>query len=616
MLSLHHGCFGSPSPNSINAGVFNEEIVTLQLSECDRVALIYDDEFNFQNRLEICGSSFLTPFKKFENRIYMDGLISSSPPILHTNPEIESDETIQANKYILGIDQEDGAPSLPFYIKDPQGTSSDYSEFTGYNAPSSPSGWKRYFSFIDSEDHLVSHFNFYGNHTAYNTDYFNAQPGQYGYVRVSVDLQSGEYSYTPVVSDSGNVVNLEVRKPSALPEVYRSGWVQGHGAQISPMGSWQTQAGDSLYHLFLAKENEGGQQIWSTPIMSFNNTGVDNPEENAPGVRTVSNGLIENDNAIFLSQSFRGTAYFDDSLLTRGFFGEDDLTSNIYNYNSIDSTVFDSTIFTSPNNLLAHYSHNIFKLSSDGAHLSWLQLGGTNKVLYDSFLSFSQLKNNGYIYEVGQKIAWTFDYSSQSDTTLRFVKRNVNGWADTTAINLPAGKGAYIIWLNEQLSIIDQWNIPYNIPGEIENDQVMSIKHISSFGSDTILIQGEIHGGGGLSTSLDPFGQSPAQTFEGHAVFMAFYAAPDILSSSTQTESSKAFKIYPNPASNKITIRTFTPNRAQYAIYDLAGRQVLYGTIKPYNISNVVDISGLASGTYIVQMVDNEVSYSQKIVLK
>jgi len=64
--------------------------------------------------------------------------------------------------------------------------------------------------------------------------------------------------------------------------------------------------------------------------------------------------------------------------------------------------------------------------------------------------------------------------------------------------------------------------------------------------------------------------------------------------------------IFPNPASNKLHIQSLAQQNFNYAILDIAGRQVQSGNI---NVNDPIDISNIASGLYIISLsVDKEVA--------
>ncbi|HXD94744.1 MAG TPA: T9SS type A sorting domain-containing protein [Bacteroidia bacterium] len=72
--------------------------------------------------------------------------------------------------------------------------------------------------------------------------------------------------------------------------------------------------------------------------------------------------------------------------------------------------------------------------------------------------------------------------------------------------------------------------------------------------------------------------------------------------------------IYPNPATNALNINfaNAVVNKASVKIFSLIGSEVLSAIISDNNLS--VDISGLAAGTYMVQISSDNISVTKKIV--
>ncbi|MBV7267884.1 T9SS type A sorting domain-containing protein [Winogradskyella luteola] len=70
-------------------------------------------------------------------------------------------------------------------------------------------------------------------------------------------------------------------------------------------------------------------------------------------------------------------------------------------------------------------------------------------------------------------------------------------------------------------------------------------------------------------------------------------------------ELTKKINIYPNPAKNSITINyEFQTNDSKIIIYDLSGRLVNQTMLS--NNNNIIDISGLNSGVYIVNLIEDD----------
>jgi hypothetical protein len=74
-------------------------------------------------------------------------------------------------------------------------------------------------------------------------------------------------------------------------------------------------------------------------------------------------------------------------------------------------------------------------------------------------------------------------------------------------------------------------------------------------------------------------------------------------------------EIYPNPANNTLTIELPSCDKCQtiYRIYDLSGRKVLENTIT--GSKNIISASELSAGTYFIQLVSNNKTTTQKLII-
>ena len=71
-------------------------------------------------------------------------------------------------------------------------------------------------------------------------------------------------------------------------------------------------------------------------------------------------------------------------------------------------------------------------------------------------------------------------------------------------------------------------------------------------------------------------------------------------------------KIFPNPASNVVTIQSDKNLLKDVVIYDVLGKEVLKKTL----LNGVLDISNINSGVYIIKITENNSSVSRKLIIK
>lgn len=77
--------------------------------------------------------------------------------------------------------------------------------------------------------------------------------------------------------------------------------------------------------------------------------------------------------------------------------------------------------------------------------------------------------------------------------------------------------------------------------------------------------------------------------------------------------SNNIYKVYPNPATNYITIESEIAMNS-FEVYDINGR--LLKTIMPTRSQSQIDISDLVQGIYLLEMQANEMVYTEKIIKK
>ncbi|MGB3607850.1 MAG: T9SS type A sorting domain-containing protein [Psychroserpens sp.] len=75
-------------------------------------------------------------------------------------------------------------------------------------------------------------------------------------------------------------------------------------------------------------------------------------------------------------------------------------------------------------------------------------------------------------------------------------------------------------------------------------------------------------------------------------------------------------QIYVNDASTQLTIEGRVSSKSQAEIYDIQGKLLLREDLKEQINLNLIDISSLHAGLYIINIYDNEQSTSKKIVIK
>ncbi len=87
----------------------------------------------------------------------------------------------------------------------------------------------------------------------------------------------------------------------------------------------------------------------------------------------------------------------------------------------------------------------------------------------------------------------------------------------------------------------------------------------------------------------------------------------DINNIGTNELEAKSIKVWPNPASTTLNVH-FDGHNAQSGIFDMNGKQVMQTNL--HNGLNVINVSALSSGTYILKSNEGSDRFSQKIIIK
>src|SRR5690554_44005 len=284
-----------------------------------------------------------------------------------------------------------------------------------------------------------------------------------------------------------------------------------------------------------------------------------------------------------------------DSILYRNFLGQSFLYASYIPMINPDN-YYDQILFS---------QKAIFKLDSYGNVLGGLS--HKNKITNHEPGMNTQNAGGSDFFEISDKFAWVNAYEAQNDSIGEFVLINADGGMDTTFIDFPAGTANYILWLDTDLNIVDYWIFPYH------NAYVgdMRINSVNHFGGDTLLIQGLI--AAQTVTDLDPFGSDPLFTADKTGSFYAFYAAPEIISTTSDADQkSPPFKIFPNPTQDVLNISGVADKLTTYTIYDIAGRTVEKGKL----LNSQINTQSLKPGMYILYIESEKGSGTQKFVVR
>ncbi|MBR5028237.1 MAG: T9SS type A sorting domain-containing protein, partial [Bacteroidales bacterium] len=95
-----------------------------------------------------------------------------------------------------------------------------------------------------------------------------------------------------------------------------------------------------------------------------------------------------------------------------------------------------------------------------------------------------------------------------------------------------------------------------------------------------------------------------------HVLYVTF---SEILSVGDVHNNGQQLVIYPNPSSDKVYV-SFGNTAAEYFLYDMSGREITKGTIKP-NVPAEIDLGTLPAGVYYIRVNGGDFRTTEKIVL-
>lgn len=462
-------------------------------------------------------------------------------------------------------------------------------------------------------DHtLLAYLNLCGDRsviTPLDTISFTSLNGQQNSLRIELDLISGEMSTAQIGSGTGNISVLSMQASNDLTNLYRMGLVRGNNTPISISGNEiEMPPNDSLYRVFITKEDANGATQWLTELYAYNNIASDTLSESSTDRFTVRNqfsGLIEKSNAVFVASNVKVDASAGDTLIYKDFLGQNYKFQDYVPIHSISG-------FPNPNEQIAFSERAIYKLDQNGKVIKKMshtdkQSGYESPTSTDFFFSTSYATGSKNLYEVDDRLAWVNNYFAENDSIGEFIYQNEDGTQNITTVNLPAGKGVYILWLDADLNIVDKWIFRYE-DTPVAAIYSMAITAIVPYAQDTVLVQGKL--GKAITTNLDPSGNSSDFTTQSLVNFFAFYSSTP--TSTENIEPNGFFEIFPNPTREVINISEANTNNGFYTVFDLSGRVVIKGKIA----NTQINIQGLKPGMYVLSIESEKGKGVQKFVVR
>lgn len=577
--------------------------------------LIYNDSLNYLGNFELSEitAPILYPLKSTETTAYyfrsiietnQDQIFSETFPQLSGGVQSSIPAEVVA---AFAFNWEENTLSVPFYCNCPDNdepAASDHRPFTSFNTEigvRNVNANNKTMNAVWLDDGTV-----FTNIPIFNSlsingidDYSLGENDLWGSYWVKFDPVTTEYTAVPLFSQFGSTLIYGVSGSEGGESIFRSGVSWGFNAPISPDGTTLSLAeNDSLYHAFIVKENTDGEMIWLDSLFSY-------------GKGQSDMSVTLNRYRVNKAQELNGHSYLSLFYQIKG----QDASDTIVFKNFMDEPVLLNSGDFLPGTFgfVAKSSREIIQYDEDGTRLKKLIYPIRSKDPW-SELNAGWFFQQPELFKVNNALGWPQTYSSTNDTTLYFIEQLQDGSIDSTGIELPAGRGTFVLWLDENLNIIDFTNFPFSTGG---NNLVpgVSLSAISIFQNDTLMISGSI--GAGTTTSLDPEGLAEEFTYSEGKNFIAFYSVPELLLSEdhiNQLESK--LKVYPNPARDYISIKSNLPMPASYNIYDITGRKIKNGNNLSTE-SNTISVSDLSPGIFILEIRrGQEIVAAEKFVVK
>jgi len=93
------------------------------------------------------------------------------------------------------------------------------------------------------------------------------------------------------------------------------------------------------------------------------------------------------------------------------------------------------------------------------------------------------------------------------------------------------------------------------------------------------------------------------------------FALSDVNTSIDVVKNTSDILLYPNPASDLLTLIDFKAAGAQYRIADATGRTVGSGAFAPSQVQHAIDLSGMSNGMYVIQILKNNTVQTRSFVV-
>lgn len=604
--------FVNDADGPFNASIWDDQDPQVITPSIGDMFVIYNEDLEFVDHFETDFSSNVEPMHAGSNRFIFNFFTGDYGPnaIFDSEPQVISphDEpvTIQGLTHVLTYNSETGTLEMPFHCLTDQGENSDYQPYPWFHISMHMPAPIWHLAAWTEDQKVITVVNKFGYFTELNweEEFLMDDDDTWGCIWVKTDPFTGETEAVPMYSNKGANITNGIFPTTDQTSVYRTGTLRGDSAQVSPDGTlWQTNGNDSLFYSYLLKETIDGDNEWTLPLFTYNNSRSDTGVNNHIQATIQNIDLVELEGDAYLSQLVRlGVYHLDDSLYYNDFIEGENLIGIPEDYESELPGFYSKTF------------NKIYRVGENGSLKSTFTFpeGGPSPG-DDSFRSGYHMPR---LIKIDDKLGWTQSYSASEDTTISCIETNAStGFVDTVSLDLPAGRGVFVLWLDAEFNILDFTNFPFYAASSTYYP--LGISNVVKYNSDTLMIFGSIHLG--TTTSLDPEGQAEEITYSDPQTFLAFYSMPEILTNISETESGhlkSSISVYPNPASESVNLKTNLPSDANYQILDLSGRVISKGNIPANKVSTLLKVGDLTPGLYFIRVTSAGFDDVERIVVE
>lgn len=586
---------GITTETSLNIGILTDTVVALDPDFPQKV-FFYDSELQPLFVFQLETFTRLSTAGQIDSTYYFSSEISysflSSPPITPPIPASPFPGGGGEAKLIFGVNPYTGQVKREVFVENPllQQWSYPYEPYQGFcNAFG-------LLNFSDSRAHpvvpvinggLVCDIRIYDELSVLwadstiemGADVTNFAMGQLVYQPQSEVLNAEDYGFCANTYQ----FNFSLFPSEEDGKLYKVGNITGDVCDIDPAGTLFTPTdldpNTDDFTTFLAKSSPDGSSDWVTSLFSYRRppgtTGTS-------GSYIVPNYMYEVDNKTFLcmNQSY-GALNPEDSLYYRNVFDRDSV------YNDYIPQVLPSGD-TMPGSI-GYRTTELYAFDSDG--LPFKKMARRSKESYSYF-------NLSLLYKINNQLVWVLPHQNPADTTEMLTMETANG-ISTVPIDFPAGYGYKLLWLNSDLEIQDQGNIPYQpaVEGWASTLQLITI---SPYKNDSIFIEAKV--ASGTSVNMDYTGNTDWITYDSPTRIFAFYSKSGVDKVSEKAVNTNIV-LFPNPVDQVLNVRFKTQNTfTSYKVFDLTGQMLLSGAISDTGPTFQIKTNGLAQGVYVLSL--------------